>query len=403
MLNVAKLVEHAPPFVRRLARRTAAGEGVLGRVADVVRFRLTDNKPPTLPPISDAPIRFFIGPTNSAGQGFQWARAVERECPGADAVSMMGIGARVFKPDVDLEVPVAVQQRSAQWHAEFEEYLAGQTHVVWESGRPLLGRSHGTDVRREMARLSDRGVRGALLFHGSDIRPPSRHAAQSEWSPFHEATRLGSVLEEIAQENAVLAAEAGVPVYVSTPDLLQWVPNAVWCPVVVDSERWRRAAATRTDNAVPVVVHAPSSKWLKGTDRIEPMLRRLSAEGVIEYRQIVNVPHAAIPDFYAQADIVLDQFVLGIYGVAACEAMASGRLVMSHVDAYTRSQVQERTGLTLPIHETTLASLESDLRRAASDPHAFDELRAAGPGFVDEVHDGRHSARALAPFLGTAE
>lgn len=107
-----------------------------------------------------------------------------------------------------------------------------------------------------------------------------------------------------------------------------------------------------------------------------------------------------MPAFYADADIVLDQFVLGIYGVAACEAMASGRIVMSHVDDFTRAQVRERTGLELPVHEATIESLETELRLAAAEPKTFDKLRAAGPEFVRAVHDGRRSAAALTPFLG---
>ena len=71
---------------------------------------------------------------------------------------------------------------------------------------------------------------------------------------------------------------------------------------------------------------------------------------MIEYRQIVGVPHAEMPEFYAGADIVLDQFTLGSYGVAACEAMASGRLVMGHVDEPARAEVRDRTGLDLPVH-----------------------------------------------------
>jgi len=169
---------------------------------------------------------------------------------------------------------------------------------------------------------------------------------------------------------------------------------------VVDAAKWRAVVATRRSGGRPVVVHAPSQKWLKGTDRIEPILRRLSGEGVIEYRQVVKVPHASMPGLYAAADIVLDQFALGSYGVAACEAMASGRLVMSHVDDFVRSQVRERTRLELPVHEATLESLETELRRAAADPEAFEALRKAGPAFVDAVHDGRHSAAAIAPYLG---
>lgn len=318
-------------------------------------------------------------------------------------MAMRGIGQDPFQPHVDLNVPVAVFQRSASWHASFEAYLSSQTHLIWESGLPLLGRRYGSDVAREILQFAGRGVQGALLFHGSDIRPPSRHAASSPWSPFRDVTGPVRALEAVASRNAALVAAAGVPVFVSTPDLLQWLPGATWCPVVVDSARWRAAAKKTSTTGPPVVAHAPSQKWLKGTDLVEPLLRRLSEEGVIEYRHIVGVPHASMPDFYAEADIVLDQFVVGIYGVAACEAMASGRLVMSHVDDFTRAHVREHAGLELPIHETTIESLETELRRAVAEPEAFEALRKAGPAFVDAVHDGRRSAAALAPFLGVSE
>ncbi len=403
MFSANKIVDHSPEWLRRLAYRTASGRGVLGRVADAARFRFSEDEVPPLPPQSDAAVRLLIGPANSAGQGYQWARAAERLLPGVAAVSMQGLGLDVFEPEVDLKAPVAVYQRSASWHDAFDAYLSLQTHVIWESGLPLLGRRYGSDVAREMTRLEDRGVRGALLFHGSDIRPPSRHATQSHWSPFRDLTALTRALEATTSRNAALAAEADVPIFVSTPDLLRWLPGATWCPVVVDSARWKAAAGTSAPTGAskgpPVVAHAPSNPWLKGTDRMEPMLRRLAAEGVIRYRQIVGVPHASMPAFYADADIMLDQFVLGSYGVAACEAMASGRLVMSHVDEFTRSQVRERTGLELPVHEATLESLEDELRRAVAEPEAFDELRTAGPAFVDAVHDGRRSAAAMAPFL----
>lgn len=400
MNDIATLLDRAPKILRRFAYRVAAGQGVVGRLADALRFRFSEEDVPEVPPPSDDAVRLFIGPANSAGQGFQWARAVERHLSGVSAVSMHGIGPDPFQPVVDLRVPVAVYQRSSSWHTTFEEYLGQRTHVVWESGFPLLGRRYGSNVANEMKQLEWRGVRGALLFHGSDIRPPSRHAALNRWSPFRDPSGPTRALEDGARRNAELVAKTRVPVFVSTPDLAQWIPEAAWCPVVIDPEKWYRAESATRHSGPPVVVHAPSQRWLKGTNHIEPMLRRLAEERVIEYRQVVGVPHASMPAFYAEADIVLDQFALGSYGVAACEAMASGRVVIGHVDEATRTEVQDRTGFTLPIEEATIETLESTLRHAAADLGAYESLRAAGPAFVKAVHDGRFSAGALASFLG---
>lgn len=399
MPDLVTVLDRLPEGVRRLVHRTAAGRGVLGRLADAVRFRFSESEVPRLPEPSGARIRMLIGPANSAGQGFQWARAIERHIPSASVTAMHGLGIDPFLPPADLRVPVAVYRRASSWHLAFEEYLAGRTHIIWESGLPLLGRRHGSDPLAEMRWAVGHGVRPALMFHGSDIRPPTRHAARNRWSPFHEASGPVNALEATALRNAEISATAGVPVFVSTPDLLQWVPGATWVPVVVDVGAWASRDRALASGRRPVVVHAPTQRWIKGTDLIEPMLLRLAAEGVIEYRQLVGVPHAAMPEFYGSADIVLDQFRLGSYGVAACEALAAGRLVMGHVDQATRDLVRSETGHDLPIHEATIDSLEAALRRAAADPLEFGEFGVAGPAFVEAVHAGRRSAAAFEPYL----
>jgi len=401
MADSAMSLERAPALIRRIAYRAADGEGLLGRIADAARFRFSTEDIPDLPTVGDERIRVVLGPANSAGQGFQWARAIDRYVPDATALSMHGIAAGNFDALVDLRVPVAVYQRASSWHAEFEDFLAAHSHVIWESGLPLLGRRYASSVARELEVLGARGVERALLFHGSDVRPTVLHAAQHPWSPHGQVETPH--LEEIAQRNLALAAASGVPVFVSTPDLLQWIPDALWAPVVVDPAAWSSDQARREETGPLVVAHAPSDRWLKGTEFIEPMLHGLAADGVIDYRPISGIAHRDMPAFYSAADVVLDQFGIGSYGVGAVEAMAAGKLVMGHVDDFTREQVSQRTGLAVPIHEATPDSLEPALRLAAKDLGAFESTRAAGPDFVSAVHDGRVAASAMMPFLGVSD
>ena len=67
---------------------------------------------------------------------------------------------------------------------------------------------------------------------------------------------------------------------------------------------------------------APSNSALKGDPSIDAQLRGLEREGLIEYRRVEGIPYSNMPQLYRTADIVLDQFRLGDYGVSACEAMA---------------------------------------------------------------------------------
>lgn len=355
---------------------------------------------PVPPPAPRTPVRLYVAPANFAGQGFRWARAAER-LPGVGAVSMAFERPQDFRFPVDDAVPVAVYATSLRWQRRQRTHVDGFSHVVIEAGRPLFGAR--SDAFDEALALHARGSGVALLFHGSDIRLPSRHADATPWSPFADWD-LAPRLAEGATRNAAGVARVrthapNVPVFVSTPDLLLDVPDATWLPVVVDPEAWRSEVPPLA-RAVPVVVHAPSNPVVKGSDLIAPTLERLHAEGVVEYRRIAGVPAAQMPALYRDADVVLDQFRIGNYGVAACEAMAAGRLVVSHVTAQVRDHVRASSGKDLPVVEATPDTIEAVLRDVVARRDHYVAVAQAGPGFVADLHDGATSARVLAPFLG---
>jgi len=352
------------------------------------------------------PVRLYVGPVNSAGQGYAWARAAERNLNGVGAVDFMMTtdGSARFAFPSDQAIPRAAYLSAAAWRKRQRAALvSGFTHVLMESGLSPFGQEAEIPPATLVAQLEADGPRVALLFHGSDLRVPSIHATMDPDSPFLDARYPGtSQLEQNTLRNRALLADAGVPVFVSTPDLLAFAADATWLPVVVDVEKWAAAGAEPPlQRARPVVVHAPSNAGLKGSELIADTMHRLHDEGVIEYREVRGVPASEMPRVYGEADVVLDQFSLGIYGVATCEALAAGRLVISHVGEPTREHVAAATGLELPVLESRAAGLETLLRDVAAEPERFQALAAAGPGFVRAVHDGRRSAEALSGFLGT--
>ncbi len=349
------------------------------------------------------PIRLFIGPSNLAGQGWGWARSAAKLLHGVDAVSMAGPKkGRGFSFPVDLQVPFYVYRWSPSWRAAQVRSLTHEfTHVIVESARPLFGDALGRDLLGDLRVLRAHSVSVALVFHGSDIRLPSRHAAHSKWSPFHETqSELTTVLEASVRATSERIDGLDLPIFVSTPDLLVDIPTAEWLPVVVDPDVWRTDRAPLSGNGLPIVAHAPSGAILKGSDLIDPILTRLEEEGLLRYQRVSGVPSSEMPEVYKSADIVIDQIRLGIYGVAACEAMAAGRIVVSHVSNQVRDFVRSETGLELPIVETTPDQLEARLREIIAHPSEYLRTAAQGVDYVEEVHNGRLSAQQLSEFLG---
>jgi hypothetical protein len=358
---------------------------------------LGGRNPALVPPataIPDAEIRVYIGPTNYAGQGYQWARALELNDARVGARNMAVELPGGFAFAADTVVPVAVYNSSTAWQSAEFEAARGFSHVLVEAERPLFGRLFGRSVAKETAALLEHGVSCAIMCHGTDIRSPRTHASRNKWSPFSEDTARTRLLQADVDANLALLSALGLPVFVSTPDLLIDVPSAQWCPVVVDAQRWvggRQLFSTRK----PVICHIPSMNWMKGTHLIEPVLRRLHESGVIEYRSVTGIPAREMPALIGDADIVLDQFRLGSYGVAACEAMAAGRVVIGHIQPEVRQSVREHAGIELPIIEADADSLEHVILRVIANREEALEVAEAGRSFVDAVHSGGMSASTL--------
>lgn len=388
----------------RLAGRVAEAlpEGIILRLLPRrFRVRASDVFPPVEAP--DAPVRLLIAPVNFAGQAARWAQAAEDHLPGVASRTMAYRVGAEFDHDVGQSVPVSVYLFSRKWQtSQRAAVLSGFSHVLVEAGRNPFGRIFSESLDDQVAELRAAGISVAMLAHGTDVRSPSRHAAENPDSPYRPDILPGTPgLEREAAANRATFRRLQAPTFVSTPDLLDDLPDATWLPVVVDPGRWV-SEVTPLARARPVVVHVPSRAAVKGSDLIDPALRRLDAEGIIEYRRIERLAAEKMPAAYGSADIVLDQFRLGSYGVAACEAMASGRIVVGHVTDGTREFVRRSTGIELPIVESTARDIEATIRRLVSGRELVADVGARGREFVTAVHDGRRSAAVLQPFL-TAE
>lgn len=340
------------------------------------------------------PRRVLIAPVNYSAQGVAWAHALEAADPGISARNMAVDVPGGFSFDADLVVPVGTYHNDPDWHRRQFEAATHATHVLIEAEEPPFGRLLGRSVAAQSGALRERGVDVAYIAHGTDVRLPSQHIADHPLSYFTDPSVYAPRAQVRAARNIALLLESGRPLFVSTPDLLDYVPGATWCPVVVDPGRWAVDRAPRDTSAPLRVAHAPSVGAVKGTQFIMPTLERLTAAGLIELEVITGVPSAEMPAAFARADVVVDQFRVGSYGVAACEAMAAGCVVVGDITAAVRAEVGSDTGFDLPIVDSDVTGLE-DVLIALTCDEGFDRRREAGRSFVRAVHDGRASARAL--------
>jgi glycosyltransferase involved in cell wall biosynthesis len=336
-----------------------------------------------------------IGPANSAGQAWNWARALERHYPHVVAESLM-VNAGAFGFPCHVSVAPDDFHANYAWMVDYAWHvLRERTHVLFEAGRPIMGQPRGGLFDRDVPSLQNAGLRTGIVFHGSEIRDPRRHAELYRYSPFvatHEQNveRLQLAVDTLAPRVADFAG----PKYVSTPDLLDFVADAMWLPLVVDVD------ALASDGPVlersrPIVLHAPSNGALKGSAVIDPILQSLHDRRVVEYRRVSGMTHGQLIEVIRDADIVVDQILLGSYGVLACESMAAGRVTVAHV----ADRVRDRVAAHIPLVEATPADFAEVIGRIVDGRDEFIKMASGGPDYVRRFHDGTKAARVLGGFL----
>jgi hypothetical protein len=266
--------------------------------------------------------------------------------------------------------------------------------VLIESGSSVLGGRRGVYFDRDIEALRAANVTPALVFHGSEIRSPEIHRRLVAASPFQVRDDLTIRLEKSTAGMLDLVSDFDGPVFVSTKDLLDYIPHAVWLPQVVDGATWAPQPLRLGERRL-VVASTATNRRLEGAEHIDAVCKGLAEEGRIEYRRYGNVPPEKMPGIIAAADVLIDGVSLGRYGVRSVEGMAAGRLVLGNVD-----RVIDKSGEIPPIVNVDPSTLGDVLTDITERPEHYREIAGQGPGYVRRYHDGRYSAEKLAGFLG---
>jgi len=348
--------------------------------------------------------KLAIGPANYAGQAFQWATAVERHL-GISAESFTNRTTLLPHSNVrGLDFPahrtLPHHRTTTSWGRlrRIRRLLNDVTHLAADGFLPLFGRLDGSHIGADLVRLRTLELDVALIAHGSDVRDPDAHMARYSSSYFQDAPEdWVEFMRSRSRLNRDTARDAGVPVFVSTPDLLLDLPAARWLPLVVDLAAWT-SSHPAFSGGVPRVMHVPSRRVppIKGTAYVDPVLRKLHASGKIVYLRPAVQPHVAMRTLVRQADIIVDQIQTGSYGVAAVEGMAAGRLVVGYLGAEVNALLPERP----PIVDAEPAVFADVMTTILANVESYSEWANSGPAYAERWHSGLASAQALNQFLG---
>ncbi|MET7834344.1 glycosyl transferase family 1 [Micromonospora sediminicola] len=345
--------------------------------------------------LGTGPVRLGLGTANYAGQLSALAVALTAARADVGIELVMAKPPATYRYPADRYLNYPGEHRLDVQVEQARRVLGWYTHLIVDAFRPVLGRGNGDDISADLPALRRARIKVALLAHGSEIRHPGAHLERHAESAFRDADEdLRERLTTVAERNRRTAEESGLPFFVTTPDLLDDVPFATWAPLIVDVDDWAcdRPVLERTR---PVVLHAPSKRWTKGTDRLLPRLQELDERRIIELRLVEGLPHHEMRRLVQDCDIVVDQLVMGSYGTFSCEGMAAGKVVV----AYVSEGPHRAAGVEPPIANATPSTLVKTIESLLDDRTAAVALAAEGTRYVRDHHDGRRTAEAFDAFL----
>ena len=221
------------------------------------------------------------------------------------------------------------------------------------------------------------GIRMIVCAHGGDVVHRTRSVTRYDW-----VGREQSDYPQWDLTEQIPYARARIDVFSRHADLVvpgdsamkRFVPRSD-----VDFKYW----PIDTDLIRPLpqerrgrlrIVHAPNHRFTKGTEFLVAAVASLQSRGVeCELQVVERLPREQALHIYAQADIVADQFCMGIFGALAIEGMALGKPVMCYLD-------QEQLGdpvYNLPVVNTTPENLEAVLTVLLQVPHLRERLGRA--------------------------
>jgi len=174
---------------------------------------------------------------------------------------------------------------------------------------------------------------------------------------------------------------------VSTPDLLEFVPGAVLMPGPVDLEKWTprppRTAPVSAGDPVRIL-HAPSDREIKGSRHLIGAVERLKVAGYpVELMVLEGVPHDKVAEYCGQADLAVDQLMIGAYGTVAIEMMAKGVPVVCRI----RDDLRKHYPDDLPIVSAEPDTIYHMLEELLQHPETWPDLGKRGIEYVRREHE----------------
>ena len=145
------------------------------------------------------------------------------------------------------------------------------------------------------------------------------------------------------------------------------------------------------ENKNPLLVHPVTSREAKGSSYILAAIEKLRSKYKFDFLLLENIPHEEMIKKLAEADVVIDQLILGAFGTISLEGMALGKPVVCYLEDSLRS----RLPLTCPIVNANPDTIYTALESLINDPVLRNNVGEQSRKYIEEYHNADKIAHQL--------
>jgi hypothetical protein len=236
-----------------------------------------------------------------------------------------------------------------------------------------------------------------MTYQGDDARQGDFLRSRFVISPADESGYYTQESDRMKRERIESVDRCADAIFAVNPDLLHILPLRAQFLPYANLDISAIQPAPHSSRAVPLVVHAPSHRGVKGTRFILDAVRRLKSEGVpLEFVMIEGVAHTEALKLYANADLLIDQLLAGWYGGLAVELMALAKPVIAYIREEDMHFIPRAMREQLPVVNATPQSIYPVLRDLLTvRRHQLRDLGTRGRKYVETWHDPIRIASTL--------
>lgn len=279
--------------------------------------------------------------------------------------------------------------------AKVMEAIAWADVIHWHYGPALPG-----DADLTMARLT--GKKRFVEFWGSDIRDPEVDFADNPW--FRQVWDSGEYECRDCESHGISLrtqqrfSRQGARLLMVSPGMDAYVSREFFPAPLKTSQRVLLheygAAVPSAATARPLVVHAPSAPGAKGTKFVLAAVEKLRGELDFDFQLVHGMSPLEAKALMSRCDVFVDQLIIGAYGLAAIEAMALGKPVVTFLKPSILAQYPAH----LPIINAAPDTIEDVLRALLRDGPRRRAAGEASRAWVEERHDARKVAAQIVSY-----